>query len=116
MNDKHDFATSVGERLRAAEQSIDHALGDIALIIHESRHAAGAGFAAQAGRPALRRVREAMNAAMDAREGIVAAHDLLARTAKSLGVTYTMGGPGEGKDQPPIGDGGGITASTVHAA
>lgn len=106
MNDKTDFANLIAARLRVAEQSLDAAAADVGLLVHDlTRHRADAGFAAQAGHEALRRTRDALSALVDGRTGLIDAHNILSRTARALRVEYTDVGPGEGKDQPPVGGG-----------
>ena len=114
MNDKTQFATMIASRLQAAEQANDAASADIGLLIHDlTRHRAHAGFAAQAGHQALENARAALNASVDARARLIDAHNILSRTARRLGVDYITAGPGEGKDQPPVG--GGVTGELTAA-
>ena len=99
---KFDYATMIANRLRAAEHALDAASAEISLLSHDmTRHRAEAGFAADAGHGALVEVLSAQTALVEARGHLVASHASLARTARRMGVRWTMGGPGENKDEFP---------------
>ena len=103
MTDKTDYASMIAHRLRAAEHALDAASAEIALLTPDmTRPRAAAGFAADAGHGALVEVQAAQTALVEARGRLVASHASLARTARRMGVTWMVGGPGEDKDQPPI--------------
>lgn len=107
MQTRIDFATNAARRLRAAEHTLDSAIADSSLLLHDlTRHRVEAGFAAQAGHQAVLSIHAAQNALIEARTQLVAAHDRLYREARAMRVPLTNVGPLEDKPAPP-----GVTAA-----
>lgn len=102
MQTRTDFAANAARRLRTVEHSLDGAIADACLLLHDlTRHRAEAGFAVQAGHKAVLALHAAQSAMVDARTQLVSAHDRLQREARVMGVAVTAVGPLEDKPDRP---------------
>lgn len=102
MQTRTDFAANTARRLRTVEHSLDSAIADSSLLLHDlTRHRAEAGFAVQAGHQAVLSIHAAQAALVEARTQLVAAHDRLYREAKAMRVPITNVGPLEDKPDRP---------------
>lgn len=99
---RHDLGRSLAGRLKTAEASLDRTVAEYGRLIAEMADGRiQYRLAMSVGQDAMEGATRALVQLSDVRAHTIALHDGLRVAAETMGVDYTLSGPGEDKPEDP---------------